>query len=141
MDTQGNPLNSSNPVQVQIAAAGIALPQDLQTVYKKNVWIDTTTLGISQAKVQANPGTDVSSANRVVGFFNGDQILKLTVAHSHDGTNWYTDPTTFQMSAASTAMVFDVKCYGNYIRYTFTNTAATACTFSVLVGYSTPQGS
>lgn len=125
-------VDSAGRVKVngKITDATIAVPSDIQSVFRTQSFLSTAVLGA--AGVFTGAGVDALNFRRITGRVVASHAGVLHIEHSDDNATWDSvDPLTV---AAGVAYGYDVPVFARYIRLLYVN-GATAQTSFRLSGY------
>lgn len=124
----------NNRLNIAIKASDIAVPTDIQTIYRAQAFATTTVLGASASYTSAT--VDGLNYRRLTGRVYADQAGTLYLEHSDDDVTW--DVITTISVAAGDKKGFDEPFYLRYGRARYVN-GATAQTAFRLSGYKSAQ--
>lgn len=123
-------VNLTGDLSVELGSATIAMPIDIQAVYR--TLGDSTTAVLAALAVFTGLVLDGLSFRRFTGRVFADQSGTLNIDHSDDGVTW--DSINPIAVVASVAGGFDVPVYARYIRLRYVNGATLQAAFR-LSGY------
>lgn len=126
----GDLFNAANPGNVTVAGATIAVPVDVQALYR--VQSILTTAALAANGVYTSGAIDGINARRITGKVFSDVAGSLAIQQADDGVTW--DTVTTIAVAAGAAVVWDQVLNARYVRYVYTNGATLQATFR-LSGY------
>ena len=120
-----NAINSSDQVDINIAASDIKVPVDMQAVMKTS--LGSTTTALSASASYTGSSTDVSNYGEIVGIAYSDKDGTAYVEYSIDGTNWdYSE--SFSLTGG-TGIKFCSEVVAKYARLKYTNGGTDQTTF------------
>lgn len=115
---------------VTITGATIAVPVDVQSLYRTQAFVTDATL--AAAAVYTSAGVDGLNMRRLTGTVFADVAGSLVIQHSSDNAVWEALPAI--AVAAGAAQGYDVPVYSRYVRAVYTNGAGAQTAFR-LNGY------
>lgn len=118
-------VNSSDQVDINIAASDIKVPTDIQAVMKTS--LGSTTSALTAASSYTGSSNDASNYRYVIGMAYADQDGTAYIEQSIDGTNW--DMKESFAVTASTVKSISTTIFAKYVRMTYTNGATDQTTF------------
>lgn len=121
---------AASPNEVNIRSSTIAVPVDVQSLYRVQSILTTATLAISG--VYTGPSLDGINFRRITGKAFADVAGSLAIQQSDDGTTW--DTITTVTVVAATPIAWDQVLNARYVRYVYTNGATIQAAFR-LSGY------
>lgn len=122
--------SAGNPSHVSIDGATIAVPVDVQSMYRTQVVL--TAAALAAAGVYTSGATDALNFRRITGRVFADVAGTLHIEQSDDNVTF--DSIAPITVVASTAQGFDVPVYARYVRLRYVNGAAAQTAFR-LSGY------
>lgn len=110
---------TGNPANTAIQSAAIALPTDIQAIFKSECFYNTTPLASNAVFTSSN--YDATNNRYAVGFMYSDQASTYRFEHSYDGVNWVWG--TSGSLTASTGKSYTEPLFCKYVRMVVTNGA------------------
>lgn len=128
------PGSAAAPNEVNLRSSTIALPVDVQALYR--VQSILTTAALAANGVYTSGAVDGINFRRITGKVFSDVAGSLYIQQSDDGTTW--DNASVVTVAAGAAPFYDVVMYARYVRFYYVNGATLQGVFR-LSGYLAVQ--
>ena len=123
--------STTNPNNVNIVGSSIAVPVNVQSLYRTQVVLTSAALAASTAYI--SPSVDALNFRRITGRYISDVAgSNFLVQQSDDGVIW--DNIYGTAPGANTLLAFDTPIYLRYVRLYYLNSAAAQTAFR-LSGY------